>query len=111
MDEQFRMSLERIAADYGERMSALRYVQEQVRYVTSCARTEDGMVEVEVGPQGQLLNVRLDPEVYHHMSSARLSECIARLAADAAGDAARQVRELVAGVVPGVLPTEFDANG
>lgn len=110
MDEQFRMSLEAIAADYRERMAALRRVQEEVRSITCSARTEDELVEVEVGPQGQLRDVRLDPRVYEQMPPARLSEAIVRLASRAGGDAGRRVGELVAGVVPGAAPAGFDPS-
>jgi len=108
MDYDLQASLARLAADYRERLSELRRAQETLRDITATARSHDDSVAVEVGPQGQLRAVRLDPDVYDRMTPHRLALTITQLAGEAAADAAGQVRAVMAPFLPGGLPEDGD---
>jgi DNA-binding protein YbaB len=108
VDYELQAPLARLAADYQERLKELRRLEETVLRLTATARARDGSVAVEVGPQGQLLALWLDPRACREMSPQRLSQAIVRLAGDAAADAMRQVREIMAPALPAGLPEDSD---
>jgi DNA-binding protein YbaB len=100
MDERTNASLREIAAGYHQRLEELRKMQDDVRQVTATARTRDGMVSVEVGPQGQLRDIRLHPRVYQRLSPERLAHTIKRLSGEAAQDAAGRARQITSAYLP-----------
>jgi DNA-binding protein YbaB len=100
MDETTRALLQDIAVNYQKRLDELRQMQRDVREVTATARTRDGSVSVEVGPQGQLRDLRLDPQVYQRMNPQRLTHTIMKLVGEASQEAADKAKEITAAFLP-----------
>jgi DNA-binding protein YbaB len=109
LNEELRAQLEELSWNYQERLAEIRRLQERARQVTVTARSRNGQISVEVGAQGQLLDVSLDPGVYDRLSPQRLAAAIVELAKTAAADAGAQVRDIMAPVLPpGGLPEDGD---
>lgn len=109
MDEQLQAQVDDITANYQQRMAQVRQRQQRAGQVTAAARSRDGLITVEVGAQGQIIDLLLDSRVYEKMSPQRLAAAIRELSRMAAGQAARQVQEIMAPVVPpGGLPENGD---
>jgi DNA-binding protein YbaB len=102
MDYELQARVDELAAGHRERLEHVQQVQQQARHVTAVARSRDGLIILEVGAQGQLLGLQLDPAAYDRLSPQRLAGVIVELARVAAADAAAQVREIVAPVLPAV---------
>lgn len=100
-DGDLRAQLEELGAGYLEGLVLLRQLQAQAGRVTAVARSRDGLVSVEVGARGQLLDLMLGPGVYEHLPPQRLAAVVVELAAAAAADAAGQVRQIMAAMLPG----------
>jgi DNA-binding protein YbaB len=100
MDEETNASFREIAGGYRRRLDELRQMQHDVRQVTATARTRDGLVSVEVGPQGQLRDIRFDPRVYERMSPQRLARTIKELTGEASNEAAGQAKQITAAFLP-----------
>jgi DNA-binding protein YbaB len=109
LDEVLRAQLEEVSAKYSARLAEIRRLRERAGEVKATARSRNGQVRVEVGAQGQLLDVSLDPGVYERLSPQRLAAVIVQLAGTAAAEAAEQVRQIMAPVLPpGGLPADGD---
>lgn len=104
MDYDLQARLGKLSEDYQGRLAQIRQLQEQAGQVRASARSRDGLISVEVGAQGQLVGLRLDPGAYERLSPQRLAGVIMELARAAASDAAARVREVMAPV----LPTDSD---
>jgi DNA-binding protein YbaB len=78
------------------RMEAIRDgyadLQRRLLAVTASATSDDGLVTVEVGPQGRVRRIDLDPRIYRRPDSRRLAETITGTIQRAADDAAEQLR-------------------
>jgi DNA-binding protein YbaB len=101
-------ALDALAAQASEQAAAVRRAVERVGELRVVAGSADGLVLVEVGAQGQLHRVRLDPGVYERVPPAELAEVITRLVHSAAADAADRAREIMGPVLPGGLPAGRD---
>jgi DNA-binding protein YbaB len=109
VNEELRWQLEELSDNYQEKLGEIRRLQQRAGQVTATARSRNGQVSVEVGAQGQLIAVSLDPGVYDRLSPQRLAAAIVELAKTATADAAAQVREIMAPVLPpGGLPADGD---
>jgi DNA-binding protein YbaB len=107
MDYELQARVDELAAGHRDRLEHVEQAQQQARQVTAMARSRDGLIIVEVGAQGQLLALQLDPGTYDRLSPQRLAGIIVELARIAAAEAAAQVREIVAPVLPaGGAPAE-----
>jgi DNA-binding protein YbaB len=100
VDDEFRAQMEDAAADFRERQARVRELRRQLSAVTASARSRDGKVSVEVGPQGQLRGIWLDPGTFDRSSPQRLAATIVQLAGIATADAARKVQQIMAPVLP-----------
>lgn len=111
VDDEFQAQMEALSADFRERLARVRELRKHAAAVTASARSRDGLISVEVGPQGQLRAIRLDPGAFDRQSPQRLAAAIVELAGTATADAARKVQEIMAPVMPpggfaaGVDPT------
>lgn len=109
MDEELQAQVEEVAARTEERLADISQRQQLANKVTATARSRDGMVTVEVGAHGQLLDVMLDPGVFERTSPHRLAIALKDLARKAAADAAARVQEILAPVLPpGGVPEDGD---
>jgi DNA-binding protein YbaB len=109
MDEQLQAQMAELAGGFQERLAEIQQRQQAANQVAVTARSRDGMVSVEVGAYGQLLDLVLDPGVYERMSPQRLVAAIKELARTATVDATARSQEIMAPVVPpGGLPEDGD---
>jgi DNA-binding protein YbaB len=109
LSDQLSDNLEELRASYQDKLAEIRQRQERAGRVTSTARSRDGQISVEVGAQGQLLGLKLDPGVYDRLSPQRLAAALMELAKKAAADAAGQVQQIMAPVLPpGGMPADGD---
>jgi DNA-binding protein YbaB len=112
VDDQLSENLEELRANYQNKRAEIRERQERASRITSIARSRDGLVSLQVGPQGQLLGLSLNPGVYDRLSPQRLAAALMELAKTATADATEQVREIMAPVMPsGVTPAGGDFAG
>jgi DNA-binding protein YbaB len=100
MDEGVRASLQGVTVNYRQRLDELRRMQRDVRAVSATARTRDGVVRVDVGPNGELRDIRLEPRVYDRMDPQQLAHTIMRLIGEATEEAAGRAREITAAFLP-----------
>ena len=100
VDNEFQAQVEELAADFRERLERVRELRRRAAAVTASARSRNGLISVEVGPQGQLRAIQLDPGTFERQSPQRLAAAIVELAGIATADAARQVQEIMAPVMP-----------
>lgn len=111
LNDQLSAYREGLSEDYEKRLAEIRKLQQRAGQVTATARSRNGLISVQVGAQGQLLGVRLDPTVYQRISPQRLSATLTTLAKTATADAAGQVREIMAPVLPaGGVPADGDVT-
>lgn len=75
-------------------------MQQDVLDVRATARTRDGTVRVEVGPHGELRDLRIDQRAYDRMSPPQLSQTVMKLVGEAAEEAKGRVRELTGEFLP-----------
>jgi DNA-binding protein YbaB len=99
-NNELTTSLEGFAADFGQRMEELRGVREELRKVHASARTRDGAVSVEVGPHGELLDIKFDPRLHDRLSSQRLAMTIMTLVGEAKAEASQKAQEITAEFLP-----------
>jgi DNA-binding protein YbaB len=103
VDDELRAHLARLqdlAAGYQIRLGQVTSLWDRARQVTATARSQDGLVSVEVGAHGQLLVLQLDPGTHDQLRPDQLAAVIAEAAQAAAADAAGQVLEIMAPVLP-----------
>lgn len=101
------------AADAMAQMEAIRDgyadLRQRLLAVTASATSDDGLVTVEVGPQGRVRHIELDPRIYRRPDSRGLAETITETIRRAADEAAEQLRDVFRPVVPdGQLKAYFD---
>lgn len=103
MDEVTEASSRDAAADYGKRLDELRRMQRDVRAVTATARTRDGAVAVEVGPRGEVRDIRFKAQAYSRMNPNQLAHTTMKLIGEASQEAAERARRIAADFLPGEL--------
>lgn len=91
-------------AQVSEQMAALKHAVEQVGALSVSARSADGLVQVDVGAQGELRGLWLDDSVCDRVPPEKLGEVITGLVRQAAAEAAERAREIMGPVLPGSLP-------
>lgn len=104
MGSEIEASLATLAAQAREQIAALRRAQELVSELTVLVASADGLIQIEVGAQGQLRSLRLDAAVYERMPAQELAEVITGLVRDATARAAEEARAIMAPVLPEGLP-------
>jgi DNA-binding protein YbaB len=102
------------AADAMTRMEAIRDgyadLRQRLLAVTASATSDDGLVTAEVGPQGRVLRIDLDPRIYRRPDSRRLAETITATIQRAADEAAERLRDLFRPIVPDEQLTAYFDN-
>ncbi|WP_433511909.1 YbaB/EbfC family nucleoid-associated protein [Nonomuraea sp. CA-143628] len=106
MTDAFRATVEELAGEYNQQLLRVQEAYGQLDQLQSVARSKDGMVEVTVGPHGQIRSLDLDPRVYRKLSPSELTEAIMELIAEATGEVAEQTRRLMQPLMPDDLPFE-----
>jgi DNA-binding protein YbaB len=100
MDDEMGAFPSEVVADYRKRMEELQQLQRDVRAVTATARTRNGDVWLEVGAQGELRDIKFNPQALNRLSAQQLAHTILSLAGEAAKDASGQAKEMTAAFLP-----------
>lgn len=85
--------LENLAKKFHERQREAAQIQEQLAELRVVGRSPDNLVEVTVGPAGQLLGLKINPRAM--TDSARLAAKILKAAQTATAQASQRTEELV----------------
>ncbi|CAM05665.1 YbaB/EbfC DNA-binding family protein [Saccharopolyspora erythraea NRRL 2338] len=100
MPTDHRAEVAELLADYRRSRERLEATRQELAALTETARSEDGSVEVTVGPQGVLRDLHLSDDVHERYHPARLSALIVRLTTEAAGEVVRRAADALAPIVP-----------
>lgn len=84
--EELQARFDRLREGYAD-------LQRTVLAVRGTATSDDGLVTVTVGPNGQLVDLELSPRIYRRPDARRLAETIVETVMAAAGEAAGKVAE------------------
>ncbi|MFB4271507.1 YbaB/EbfC family nucleoid-associated protein [Nonomuraea sp. GTA35] len=106
MNDEFRLAVEELAAEYNRQAAQLREAYGKFSEMTATAESDDRMVTVTVGPRGQVRNIEFDPRVYRRLSPSELSRAIMEQIGAATGEVAERTKELMQPFMPKDLPFE-----
>lgn len=100
MSTDHRAQVEELMADYRRSRERLAETHRDLASIAETAHSEDGRVQVVVGPQGVLREVVLADDVYERQRPAQLAATIVQLTAVAAQAAASRAADVLAEVLP-----------
>ncbi|MBP2474632.1 DNA-binding protein YbaB [Crossiella equi] len=89
-----------LIADYRRSRDQLGGVQRAFREIRASASSEDGLVEVTVGPRGTLLDLRITENAYQRYRAGELAQVIVRVTAQAAAQAEAVAQQALAPLLP-----------
>jgi DNA-binding protein YbaB len=95
-NDELRHEMTEVLALVQEQMADLAAMEQKRAALTATAVTADGMVEVTVNAQGQLVKTVIDEAYLDDHEFDELANHITQAAQEAAGNAARQITELLA---------------
>lgn len=104
MGDPFEASIEELAEQVNRQVRRVRETYGQLGAIESTMISDDGMISVTVGPQGQVRGIELNPRVYRRLSPSELSGALIREFERAAADVAEQRRRLMEPLMPEGLP-------
>ncbi|MEV5538739.1 YbaB/EbfC family nucleoid-associated protein [Saccharopolyspora shandongensis] len=111
MSTDHRAQVEELMADYRRSRDRLAETHRDLSAIAETARSQDGRVQVVVGPQGELREVVLADDVYERQRPAQLAALIVQLAAAAAHAASRRAADVLAEVLPAGADPELLLGG
>lgn len=100
MSTDHRAQVDELLADYRRSQERLATTQQELAAITETVRSQDGSVQVTVGPQGVLQDLVVDEAAYQRQRPAQLAATIVRLTKDAALAAAARAQEVLVPVLP-----------
>ena len=91
-----------IDSDRRQRTTAeqVREVNRALAAIEAAASSDDGLVDVTVGPGGELRSLRLDPRLYRTPDADALARAITRAVQDAGRDARRAAFDVLEPLLP-----------
>ncbi len=95
-----RARFDDVYGEYRRLRSGMDDLQQRLSTMQVSAESPDGLVRVTVGPRGQLVDLRLDRQVYRDMDAEQLARTIVATTQDAVAKTTAQVEELMAGYLP-----------
>lgn len=81
-------------------VEALPRTQERMTSVTGVSFSDDRLVKVVVGPQGQLVDLEIDPRVFRQPDAKELSAKILATTRDAVRQVTERMQEIMAEQLP-----------
>ncbi|QIZ34588.1 YbaB/EbfC family nucleoid-associated protein [Saccharopolyspora sp. ASAGF58] len=111
MSTDHRAQVAELMADYRRSRERLAETHHDLSSIAETARSEDGSVQVVVGPQGVLREVVLSGDVYERQRPAQLAATIVQLTAAAAQAASRRAADVLAEVLPAGTDPELLLGG
>ncbi|GAA2640665.1 YbaB/EbfC family nucleoid-associated protein [Paractinoplanes durhamensis] len=95
-----RARFDDVVSQYERLRSGLDDMQERLARMAVTAESPDGMVRATVGPRGQLIDLKFDPDVYRRHDPDELARTILRTVEKAVAKTTDQVQELVGEFLP-----------
>lgn len=100
MEADHRAQVEELLADYRRSREQLSDVHRKLATLQASATSEDDLVTVTVGAQGQLTELVIVDSAYRKLRPHELAATIVNLTAKAAAKVSRAVGEAIAPVLP-----------
>ncbi|MBO4207077.1 YbaB/EbfC family nucleoid-associated protein [Micromonospora echinofusca] len=100
VNQHLRERFAEVHSQYQQLRSGLDDLQEQLAALRVTERSADGLVDVVVGPRGQVISVTLHPGVQRERDVNRLSRTITETIHRATMAATAATQRLVAGYLP-----------
>ncbi|NUW45826.1 YbaB/EbfC family nucleoid-associated protein [Nonomuraea rhodomycinica] len=98
--------LRQLVQDVNQQAEQAKELHRKARDLTGSSRSQDGMVTVTVGPQGELRSVEFDPRVYRELSPSELAACVVEQAALATRQVSDELRSLAGPLIADDVPFE-----
>lgn len=95
-----RARFDDVVSQYQRLRLGLDDLQERLSAMNVTEESPDGMVRATVGPRGQLVDLKLDRDVYRRQDPDQLARTILRTVEKAVEKTTDQVQELVSGILP-----------
>jgi DNA-binding protein YbaB len=114
MRPEWQAHIDGLLSQYRTMRDRLGETQRRIAEVQATAESPDGLVQVTVGPRGELVNLKLRPGIYRTPDSEGLAVLILATTREAARQAHEQLRALIEPIVPpelgdlGGMSTDFD---
>lgn len=99
-NRDLRARLDDAFGQYHRLRSGLDDLQEELSEVRASAMSIDGLIKVTVDQRGQLVELRLDTQVYQALTPDELAAAIVTTTGRAVAAATEQVSELIAECLP-----------
>lgn len=95
-----RARFDDVVSQYQRLRLGLDDLQERLSAMSVTAESPDKMVKATVGPRGQLVDLKIDPEAYRRLTPEQLSRTILRTVEQAVAKTTGQVQDLVGEYLP-----------
>jgi DNA-binding protein YbaB len=95
-----RARFDDVVSQYQRLRSGLDDLQERLATLAVTAESPDGLVRATVGPRGQLIDLKLDREIYRRGDQDELARTILRTVERAVAQTTDQVQEMVGEYLP-----------
>ncbi|MEU4237935.1 YbaB/EbfC family nucleoid-associated protein [Actinoplanes sp. NPDC026619] len=95
-----RARFDDVVSQYERLRSGLDEMQERLSRMAVTAESPDGLVRATVGPRGQLIDLKLDPDIYRRRDADELGRIILRTVEQAVAKTTTQVQEMVGEYLP-----------
>ncbi|MEV5493992.1 YbaB/EbfC family nucleoid-associated protein [Nonomuraea fuscirosea] len=106
MTDVFRATVEELAGQVDQQVRRVREAYQALNAIESTMTSSDGMIQVTVGPQGQVRSIDLNARVYRRLSTAELADTLMRQINRATADVTERRRRLMEPLMPEGLPYE-----
>lgn len=104
MTDVFRATVEELAGRVDQQVRRVREAYEEINAIESTATSPDGLIQVTVGPQGQVRSIDLNARVYRKLSAKELADALMRQIDRATADVTERRRRLMEPLMPEGLP-------
>ena len=92
--------LEQLASEYARIRTEMQEVQEKVRATTATVKSDNGMLTVTVGPQGDITDLKVNNRDYRKMAPAELANVLTATIARARAAVHEQMRGILTPFMP-----------
>jgi DNA-binding protein YbaB len=116
MRPEWQAHIDELLEQYRTMRDRLGETQRQIAAVQATAESADGMIQVTVGPHGELVDLTLRPGIYRTPDSNALAAQILATTREAVRLAHEQLRALIEPIVPtelgdlGGMAADFDVT-
>ncbi len=103
MRPEFQAHVDELLEKYKTMRDQLGETQRQIAAVTATATSPDGNVQVTVGHRGELVSMKLRPQIYRSPDAERLAELIVATSREAVREAQKKLHDILQPLLPAEL--------